>query len=176
MKKQFALMLALASTMAFTSCDDDDNDDNGAQLSTTKFAGSSTITVMNVSVPIENDTIVLSPMTGVDTELYQLTLGARSGNVNMGQASMAFGVDAFTIDSLVATVTDANNYSLARAKSFSLSGVGVVYGTVSAPMPVSGTVSSAAVKEGVLNVELTGMKLGAMPFAMTLSYEGLSVK
>ncbi len=175
MKKQFALMLALAGTMAFASCDDDD-DNNGSQLSTTKFAGSSTITVMNVSVPIENDTLVISPMTGVDTELYQLTLGARSGNVNMGQASMPFGVDAFTVDSLVATVTDESNYSLTRANSFALTGVGVVYGTISSPMAVSGTVSNVSVKEGVLNVELTGMKLGAMPFAMTLSYEGQVVK
>lgn len=175
MKKQFALMLALASTVAFTSCDDDDDNDS-SQISTTKFAGSSTITVMNVSVPIENDTLVLAPMTGVDTELYKLTLGARSGNVNMGQASMPFGVDAFTVDSLVATVTDANNYSLKRANSFALTGVGVVYSTISAPMAVSGTVSKATVTEGVLNVEFTDMKLGAMPFAMTLSYEGQSVK
>lgn len=170
MKAKFALMLALASSLSFVACSDDD-DDAVSQIvtSATEYIGTTTASVMGVEVPMENDVLTVAPMEK-DANYAQITLAARELSFGL----IAVTMDAFTIDSLTCTGT-ADDYALTRAKAFAIEGINVSLAGQESAQVISGTFDGATVKDGVLKVSLSGVKAHeAMPEAITISmsFEG----
>ena len=167
-------MLALAGSLAFTACSDDD-DTSPIINSATSFKGTSTATVMSFSIPMEDDVVTVAPMPK-DKSMAQLTFAERTMSVNMGMASMNVKMDAFTIDSCQ-VAGSADNYTLTRNNAFAVSGVKVSLSGMESEQTVTGTLASAALADGVLTVKLADVKAhSSMPMTMTLEIEGQQVK
>ena len=167
-------MVALAAACAFSACsDDDDDDDSPIITSSSSFKGTSTASVANFTIPMEDDVVTVAPMEK-DKKMAQLTFAAREMTIQMGTADMNVKMDAFTIDSCIVSGS-ADNYQLKRENPFSVSGVKVSVSMIpgESEQTVTGTLSSANLADGVLTVKLDNVKAHEnMPMTMSISFEG----
>lgn len=166
-------MLALAGACLFTACDDDDDDDNNAAIITKelKYTGSSTASVMGMDIKMD-DVLTVSPMKS-NANMAQVSFAERTMTV-MG--AIPVKMDAFVIDSCVVEGT-ADNFKLSRKNSFAVEGVSVsLYGQES-KQTVTGTFTSAELKDGAFTLKLDNVKAHeSMPVTMSISFEGQASK
>lgn len=175
MKNPFALMLALALACPFVACDDDDDEDDTVVVSqSTTYYGTSSATVMGISLSNDNDSVIIEPMS-TNKDMAQIVFPEREMTVQMGVTSMTVGMGGFKVDSLVCQKT-GNGFVMSRKNaSFSVSGVKVSMSGKESEQTVAGDFTEASVENGTLTLQIDNVQAHSqMPVRMTISFEGKS--
>lgn len=159
--KLTAAVLCALSLFAASCDDDDDNDgpDDGNTITTTRYAGSTSIMAADEHFKTA-DTMTVTPMG--KTDMVNITLAARKLTI-ASAGNMEVSVSGFTIDSVEVKGTSNN---MSRKNPFNATAKVGIGGSVS-ELTVNGKLESGMAngRNGVLS--LADVKIGNMPVSIS---------